>query len=107
MIPYSHRVNIYVYVDKFRFQNTYKQGVLKERSLWGILRVNHAPSFMNYWHVTWDAYEPDQLTSPITKGKGKWRDEIRGYMIEYLRRNYLKEGAWMEYHVDPKYYMKS
>ena len=79
----------------------------KSVSLWGILRVNHAPSFMNYWHVTWDAYEPDQLTSPITKGKGKWRDEIRGYMIEYLRRNYIKEDAWVDYHVDPKYYMKS
>lgn len=77
----------------------------KEVKLTGVMRVNHAPTMMNYWHVTLDAYELFAQEKPLKKSKSAWNAEIRGYMVDYLRRHYLPESEVTEYSIPSYWYL--
>lgn len=77
----------------------------REVELTGVIRVNHAPTMMNYWHVTLDAYEPHALEKPLKKNKSAWNSEIRGYVVDYLRRHYLPEVKVTAYSIPSCWYI--
>ena len=73
----------------------------------GFMRVNHAPTLMNYWHVTLDVYESFAPEKPLKKSKSAWNAEIRGYVFDYLRRYYLHETEVVAYTIAPCWFMKN
>ena len=77
----------------------------KNVELTGVMRVSHVPTMMNYWHVTLDAYEPHVPEKPLKKNKSAWNAEIRGYMVDYLRRHYLPETKVTAYSIPPCWYI--
>ncbi len=77
----------------------------KEAQMVACTAVNHDPSLMNYWHVTLDAYTADNPDKPLDKSKSAWVNEIKGYIFDVLRHNYLAPQDLVEYSIPCGCYM--
>lgn len=80
-------------------EQTWEKG--KPMHLEGLLRVNHIPTNLNYWHVTLDIYPPDK-TEPIMKGNSKWHKKLRDGIFDYLATHYQEE--WLDRYEIPKHF---
>lgn len=93
------------YCKKFAKKKDYDETVIKAASLgneaafsaWvscdeevnikGKMKANHAPTFLNYWHITLDIYSPEK-EELLNSGKNGWKKEIRGFVFNFLCTNY-------------------
>ncbi len=55
----------------------------------GGVKVNHAPTNLNYWHFTIDSYPAESDIKPLKNASDGWRKNMAANLVDYLRRSFI------------------